>query len=369
MIIRTSDELFNICERANYSEYITVDTEFVRRKGALYPEASLIQFSIDGRTGYICDLLDKTIDLKPLYDLFLNQKVIKVFHSFQQDLHIIYKLFQIVPVNLFDVQIGSMFLGGYNNPSYNLLIDDFLGIKLDKALQFSNWITRPLSTRQLEYASRDVTYLFDLFPLIRERLGYEKYSWAKEEMDNISKYDLNSIVKDRLEKNALKVLYKRKHINPRYLWLLEIGLTWREEQSLKRNIVRDKIIDSIALTELIYKIDKYFDGFDRSKILLNKNLNQLLDKIELTLDQGMNLDWSNALVELTIKKREILHKRPELYLNLKDILKESSHNSSINQNLIGDKSDMVSIAARNALTPKFSSGWRYQVFGSLLKFG
>ena len=171
MIISTINKLNDICYGASNAEYVTIDTEFVRRKGLFYPEPSLVQLSIDGETGYICDVLDKTMNLQPLIDLLINPKVIKVFHSFKQDLHVIYKLFSIIPSNVFDVQIASMFLGNYNNPSYNLLVNDFLGVRLDKELQFSNWMLRPLLAKQLEYAARDVTYLFKLFPIIREKLG------------------------------------------------------------------------------------------------------------------------------------------------------------------------------------------------------
>lgn len=368
MIIKNSDELRYICKQSTNSEYITIDTEFIRKKGAFYPEPSLLQFSIDGKIGYICDILDSTIDLNPLRNLLLHQDIIKVFHSCKEDLHIIYKLFNIIPVNIFDIQLGVMFLGGYNNPSYNLLVDDFLGIKLDKKLQFSNWMLRPLLTKQLEYAARDVTYLFELFPLIREKLGYKKYSWAREEMQNILNYDLKAIVQDRLEKIALKILHKNKYINPRYLWLLEIALTWREEQSIERDIIRNKIIDSIALAEFIYKVDKYFDEFDKSKILLNKTLGCIMMRIELALNQGMNLESSNKLVKLIMKKRDVIYKNLKLYHDLQDMLRECSYNSSINQKLIGNKNDIVTIIARDSLTPKFANGWRYQVFGRLLKF-
>lgn len=364
MIIKNTDELTDICERAKNFQYITVDTEFTRKKGVFYPEPSLIQFSIDGKVGYICDVLDKGIDLEPLRCLFLNPLITKVFHSFKQDLHVIYKLFKINPSNVFDIQVASMFLGGYQNPSYNLLVNDFLGIKLDKELQFSNWMARPLLNKQLEYAERDVTYLFQLFPVMREKLGELKYEWVKEEMANILKYDLEAEVRDRLERAALKIVHRKKQINPRYLWLLNIALKWREEYSLEKNIVRNRIIDSIDLYDFIYKVDKNFDKLRTNKISRNKITKDIIKRVEEALEQGMNLDECSALVELTMKKRDIVHRKPMIYESLKNTLRECSGNSSINKNLICDKADIVNMAAVNDLIPKFNSGWRYKVFGS-----
>jgi ribonuclease D len=367
MILRSTAELCEICAISQSAEYITVDTEFIRKKGAFYPEPSLIQLSIDGKVGYICDVLDKTIDLEPLRILFANPAIVKVFHSCKQDLHVIYKVFGIIPSNIFDVQIASMFLGYYQNPSYNLLVQDFLGVQLDKELQFSRWLLRPLLKKQIEYAERDVTYLFKLFPVIREKLGEKKYRWAQEEIDNILKYDLEATVKDKLERAALKTLNRNKTVNPRYLWLLNIALRWREEYSLECNIVRHKIINGLELSEFIYRVDKYFDELDRSRLATNKTTRHIMTRVELALNQGMDLESSHALMECTLKKRDILHTDSKIYEDLKETLKECSYNSSMNKNFICDKADILNIAAANALTAKFDSGWRYEVFGNKAK--
>ncbi len=364
MIIANTDKLNDICYRASNCDYVTIDTEFVRRKGLFYPEPSLVQLSIDGETGYICDVLDKTIDLQPLGELLVNPKVTKVFHSFKQDLHVIYKLFRITPSNVFDLQIASMFLGNYNNPSYNLLVNDFLGVKLDKQLQFSNWMARPLFVKQLEYAARDVTYLFKLFPIMREKLGEIKYRWVREEIDNILKYDIGAEVQDRLERTALKIVHRKKTINPRYLWLLNIALRWREEYSIEHNIIRNKIIDSLELHDFIYKIDKNFDKLKKIRIAETKVTRYILKRVEDALEKGIDLKACTKLVDLTIKKRDVVYENSTIYEGLKKTLNTCSSNSAINRNIICDKADIINIAAANDLTAKVNSGWRYQVFGS-----
>jgi ribonuclease D len=363
MIIKTTDELAEICERGKNSEYITVDTEFTRKKGAYYPDPSLIQLSIDGKVGYIFDLLDNSIDFQLLRDLLTDQNVMKVFHSSKQDLDVIYKFFQCQVSNICDLQIAAMFLGGYNNPSYYRLVRDFLGLKLDKELQFSDWKVRPLCEKQAKYAEKDVTYLFQLFPLIRDKLSYEKYLWFIEEMENISKYDFDSVVQDRLESTALKIVHKKQNITPRYLSLLDIALRWRENYSLTHNIVRNRVIDSSDLCEFIYKLDKNLDNLDKTKIAKGKVKKLIINEIEEAIKNGIDFEKFNYLVDLTIKKRDIKLKNSYLYDSLKALANSCGIEKSIYRGLIYDKSDIVSIAAAKSLTKKFNYGWRYNVFG------
>lgn len=367
MIIKTRDELEEICVRASNCQYIAVDTEFTRKKGAYYPDPSLIQLSIDGKVGYICDVLDNTMDLQPLRNLLINKNVIKVFHSFKQDIDVICKLFGSRISNAFDVQIGAMFLGKYNNPSYDRLVEDFLNLKLDKELQFSDWKLRPLSEKQRLYAERDVTYLFHLFPLLRDKLGYEKYLWFMEEMDNIAKYDFDKALQDRLERTALKIVHKKRNISPRYLWLLDIALRWREKYSLEKNIVRNRIIDSFELYDFIYKLEKHLDDLDKSKAGKSKVKRLIVNEVQDAIKNGIDLEKFSELTDLTIKKRDIVHVKPELYDNLKNLSNRCSTEWGIHKSLICHKSDLVNLAAVNSLTEKFNHGWRYNIFGSAAK--
>lgn len=367
MIITNSDDLKNICEKAKSCEYITVDTEFIRKKGVLYPYPSLIQFSLDGEIGYICDVLDKNVNLDPLRGLFINKDVIKVFHSAQQDLHVIFKLFGTMPFNVFDVQIASMFLGKYKNPSYDLLVRDFLGVQLDKELQFSNWMARPLSEKHLQYAERDVTYLFKLFPKIRDALGEKKYLWVMEEVNDIISYNKDAEVNHSLEKIALKLAHKRKKINPKYLWLLKIAINWREEYSLERNLSRNSIMDSESLYEFVYKIYNHFDELNIEKLGKSKFKKKILEEIKKESSIDRDLSEFEKLCETIIRRKNVVHFHPQLYLNLKALLSDCSVETSVQPQLIARKEDLIELAASNDLTGKFNSGWRYEVFGERAK--
>ncbi len=367
MIISSSAELQKICGKTNQCQYITVDTEFSRTKGAFYPEASLIQFSLDGKIGYICDILNKDIDLAPLGKLFENKECIKVFHSAQQDLHLIYRILGIKTNNIFDVQIAAMFLGKYRNPSYDLLVRDFLGVQLDKELQFSNWMARPLLDKQLKYAERDVTYLFRLFPKIRDALGEKKYLWVIEEVDKINSYDKDYEVNHYLEKIALKVVYKKQKITPKYLWLLKIAIKWREEYSLSRNLSKNSIMNNASLYEFVYKIYNHFDKLNITKLGKTKFTKQILEEIQNEIEFDKDLSEFEKLCETIMRRKNVIHFNSQLYLGLKVLLHNCSVETEIQPQLIATKQDLIQLAADNHLNCKFNSGWRYEVFGEKAK--
>ena len=91
-IIKTTSELSKFCTSACKFDYITVDTEFLRER-TYYPKLCLIQLAIPGdhkNSAVLIDPLASNLDLSPLYELFLNTEIVKVFHAARQDLEIFF---------------------------------------------------------------------------------------------------------------------------------------------------------------------------------------------------------------------------------------------------------------------------------------
>jgi ribonuclease D len=87
-MITNTQELQNFCQRVSSSDYITVDTEFMREK-TYWPILCLVQIAASDEADCI-DALADGIDLKPLYDLMADESVLKVFHAARQDLEIFF---------------------------------------------------------------------------------------------------------------------------------------------------------------------------------------------------------------------------------------------------------------------------------------
>ena len=159
--ITTTHDLAEFCNRAAQAPYVTVDTEFLRER-TYYSKLCLVQLAIPGKSdadAVLVDPLADGISLDPLYDLFRNEKVVKVFHAARQDLEIFYVDAKVIPTPLFDTQVAAMVCGFGDQVGYETLVRKIAKQSLDKSSRFTDWSRRPLSDAQKTYALADVTHL------------------------------------------------------------------------------------------------------------------------------------------------------------------------------------------------------------------
>src|SRR3954467_9595530 len=182
-LITDSQSLKSLCERLSKSDFVAVDTEFMR-ENTYWPDLCLIQIG-NAEEAAAVDPKAEGLDMGPLLDLLVdNEDVLKVFHAGGQDIEIIYNLTAKTPHPLFDTQIAAMALGQGEQIGYSNLVDSWLGIQVDKGARFTDWARRPLEARQIEYAIGDVTHLAKIFPKMLERLRKTgRGAWLDQEME------------------------------------------------------------------------------------------------------------------------------------------------------------------------------------------
>src|ERR1051325_1586997 len=118
-LITDTDSLAGFCERQRHSDFVAVDTEFMRER-TYWPILCVVQ--VAGRDEAMAiDALAPGLDLAPLLDLMADAAVLKVFHAARQDLEIFFQLSGQVPHPVFDTQIAAMVCGcgdavGYEAP-------------------------------------------------------------------------------------------------------------------------------------------------------------------------------------------------------------------------------------------------------------
>ena len=165
--------------------FIALDTEFLR-VDTFHPIPGLIQVCDD--TGvYLIDPIEIT-DLSLLKPLLLG-KTIKVMHSMSEDVVLFQRISDCIPENIFDTQVACAVLGQGISLSYQNFIERYLGLVIDKGETRSDWTKRPLSDSQLEYAAKDVHYLYEVYPQIQEKLDERGFSGVVQqecELTNIS---------------------------------------------------------------------------------------------------------------------------------------------------------------------------------------
>ncbi|WP_292266681.1 ribonuclease D, partial [Mesorhizobium sp.] len=181
-VITTQEELETAVAAFEKSDFVTVDTEFIRET-TFWPILCLIQMAAPGVTALI-DPLSPDIDLKPFFRLMANEAIVKVFHAARQDIEIIVHLGDLVPHPVFDTQVAAMVCGFGDSVSYDQLVQKITGARLDKSSRFTDWRHRPLSEKQLDYALADVTHLIEVYQHLSAELVRENRAhWLNEEME------------------------------------------------------------------------------------------------------------------------------------------------------------------------------------------
>ena len=161
MLITGSAELESLCRKFSGRDFVGVDTEFLRRS-TYRAKLCLVQLA-SGNDAAAIDVLAPGIDLAPLYELMLNRRVTKVFHSASQDLELFHLIIGEVPQPVFDTQIAAMVCGYGEQPSYAAMVEEVEGVELAKSAQKSDWSRRPLTASQIDYAVQDVAHLGPIY--------------------------------------------------------------------------------------------------------------------------------------------------------------------------------------------------------------
>ncbi|HWT11356.1 MAG TPA: ribonuclease D [Allosphingosinicella sp.] len=244
-LITDTDSLEQLCERLARSDFVAIDTEFMR-ENTYWPDLCLFQVASRDEAAAI-DPKAEGIDLTALLNLLVNNEhVLKVVHAGGQDIEIIFNLTGGTPHPLFDTQIAAMALGLGEQVGYSNLVESLLGRNLDKGARFTDWARRPLDRRQIDYAIGDVTHLAELFPRMLERLRRTgRGEWLDQEMERIS--DPAHYVNDPAQAWKKVKIQSRK---PEVLGRLKALAAWRELEARSKNLPRGRIMKDETMADV-----------------------------------------------------------------------------------------------------------------------
>jgi ribonuclease D len=357
--ITKTSELKDFCDRAADEKYITIDTEFLRER-TYFSKLCLVQLAIPGdenENAVIVDTLVNNLDLSPLYEVFKNPNVVKVFHAARQDLEIFYLDSGIFPYPLFDTQIAAMVCGFGDQIAYETLVRQLAKQTLDKSSRFTDWSRRPLTDAQKKYALADVTHLRIIYETLSEKLlKTKRLKWVDEEL----KILISPKTYDFDPKNAWRRL-KTKSNSRRFLGLAASLAEFREVFAQTKNIPRNRVIKDDALLELASNKPKTIDELSKSRLLLREaRKGEIASGLLGAIEKGLNLP-DEELPE----KKERLDKgilNSALSDLLRVLLKSCSESSGVASKLIASAGDLDALASGDRSISALN-GWRFEVFG------
>jgi ribonuclease D len=357
-LITDSDSLEKLCERLARSDFIAVDTEFMR-ENTYWPDLCLFQVA-NGEEAAAIDPKADGIDLTPLLNLLVNNEhVLKVFHAGGQDVEIVFNLTGGTPHPMFDTQVAAMALGLGEQVGYSNLVESLLGHGIDKGARFTDWARRPLDQRQIDYAIGDVTHLAELFPRMLDRLRKTKRGeWLDQEMERLS--DRANYVNDpALAWKRIKIQSRKADV----LGRLKALAAWREIEARSKNLPRGRIMKDETLADLAVHPPTSQEGLGKVRGL---SAAWRTNDIGLRLMEALaNADpLSPAEMPSRDERGPGLGKEGALVADLlKLLLKIRARESNVAAKLVARSDELEQLAAGQREGLSILEGWRFEEFG------
>ena len=358
--ITTTEELAAYCAEAAKHPFVTVDTEFLRER-TYYSKLCLVQLAMPGTDDSGAVLVDPLVDglsMEPLYELFRDTSVVKVFHAARQDLEIFYVDAQVFPEPLFDTQVAAMVCGFGEQVGYETLVRKIAKEGVDKTSRFTDWSRRPLTDAQKTYALADVTHLRQVYEFLAAKLEETgRHKWVEEELKVLTNPDTYITA----PRDAWKRVKTRTN-SGRFLGIVRELAAFREAYAQERNVPRNRVYKDDAMVELASNKPKNYEELGRARLLLrDARKGDIADGILKAVAAG--LACPNDDLPQADRSREKLQVNPALADLLRVLLKAKTESASVAAKLIATAADLDAIAA-GSRDVQAMRGWRLEVFGN-----
>jgi ribonuclease D len=232
------DELEQAIDAALGERRYAIDTEFHRER-TYFPALALVQLAWGDELVLVDPLAVDVTSLRRLFDADVEA----VFHAAQQDLDVLTHAVGAVPRRLFDTQIAGGFLG-YGTPSLLALLNGELGVNPPKGDRLTDWLRRPLTPAQRDYAAADVAYLLELQDRMLAQLDeLGRLGWVAEACQELRDRPTGSPDPG----DAWMRLKDVRGLRPRPRAVARAIAAWRERAAMQRNIPVRQVLPDLAV--------------------------------------------------------------------------------------------------------------------------
>lgn len=237
--------LEELCADWQMLDELAMDTEFIRTD-TFYPRPALLQVG-DGKACYLLDVLALG---RP--ECLLNLLVsgpLKIFHSCSEDLEMLQHWLGVLPNPLVDTQLAVSLVESDSAMGYQRMVENYLGILLDKGETRSDWLQRPLTESQQLYAAQDVEFLLPIWYQLKAKLiEKDKLTILLEE----SRWLLEEAMEDHPE-DAWQRCKQAWRLNARELAVLQRLARWRDSRARQVDKPRNRVASDVQLQLLAEK--------------------------------------------------------------------------------------------------------------------
>lgn len=255
--------LDEFAEAARTAHRFALDTEFMG-EGRYRTLLCLIQLAVpawstDRDPTLLVDPLAPEFDGSPLAALLEDPAVEVVVHAGRHDVALVRRVLGAEVTRLFDTQVAAGFAGLGSQSSYDTLLREVLGVRLEKSASFTRWDARPLTDEQLDYARGDVVHLDELAAKLTERLEkLGRLAWAIEECE-----PLMTANDERDPDTILRRLPRSSSLPPRSLSVARELVLWREASAERHDRPAQNILGDPTLVEIARRLPRSSEQLER----------------------------------------------------------------------------------------------------------
>ncbi|MBQ4835191.1 ribonuclease D [Pseudoalteromonas luteoviolacea] len=367
--IQYQAELDEFVSLISDSKILAIDTEFMRRR-TLYPENALLQVYDGKHLALIDPLVD--MDFSALWALFTSPDVIKVIHSPSEDIEVFQNFAGIVPAPLFDTQFALQLLGEGNCVGFANMVKSLLDIEIDKSMSRTDWLKRPLSDKQLEYAAADVFYLLPCFEKIIEQI-------EQKQLFDIVISESELIAKKRAFRTPDEYIYLNIknvwQLRSRDLAVLRELAAWRMNKAEKKNISVNFILKELNMVEIAKRRPTSLASMrnipEVEAMEVNRSGKEILACIEA--GRAVEEDALPSKVKRLIDFAQYKRAAKEIKSDITQVAKERNlpvdviaSKKQINQ-VISWNWKLTDTQRQVMIKPDLFQGWRKEIIGDALK--
>jgi len=353
--VDTASQLQEICIKLAQSDWLALDTEFIRER-TYHPKLCLLQVG----TADLAVCIDPLAlpDLTPLLELIYSPQITKIFHASHQDLEIFFLLQGKIPSPIFDTQLAAPLLGHPSQAAYGTLVDTLLGVQLDKSHARTDWSKRPLSRQQLEYAADDVRYLGPLHLKLKDELKKRgRLDWTEDDFTALGKLSRYN----NLPENAWQRIKSARHLNGKKLAILQALAAWRETTAQKKNLPRSWLIKDEILTDIARTMPTTINKLKTIPNISESNLSHygktIIDMVNTSLNTKLN-DTAPASPHYT----ELTPQQKSLIASLMKILSACAQDNDLQPSTLASRKEIEQLIRGNQ-DINLLKGWRYDIAG------
>jgi ribonuclease D len=335
-----------LCAEPRYA----IDTEFHRER-TYYPKLALVQIGWGGRIVLIDPL---AVDVRSLRRLFASPSI-AVFHAAQQDLDVLTHVCGAVPESMFDTQIAAGFIG-YSTPSLASLLQGELNVTASKGDRLTDWLRRPLTAEQQQYAANDVAHLLELHDrLVASLVGRGRLEWAAEACEELRTRPAGAIDPEQawLRLKDVRVLKAKAR------GVAQAVAAWRERRAAQADVPPRQILPDLAVLGISQKHPTSVAELAHARGVDERHSRGALGtEIVAAVKDGLGRDVSLPVSDGDDLDRAL---RPAVTL-VSAWVGEVARTEKIDATLLATRNDLVSLL-RGDPAARLAHGWRHELLG------